>query len=87
MTLLTLPDHLNSSTVFSGARCVQSLVFYIVFYRSVFRLAIVLSVLLRFAVHITLLVLCSCLYGLVSFCNSCLRLYFVQICLMFYMSL
>jgi len=32
-------------------------------------------------------VLCNCLYGLVSLCKSCLRLYFVQICFMFYLAL
>jgi hypothetical protein len=31
--------------------------------------------------------LCSCSYGLVSLCKSYLRLYFVRICLMYYLSL
>jgi hypothetical protein len=33
------------------------------------------------------LYICSCLYGLVSLCKSYLRLYFVRICFMYYLSL
>jgi len=47
--LLTLPEHLSSSPVFSGVRITQSLVLCVMFCRSLFvLLAIVLSVLLRF---------------------------------------
>jgi hypothetical protein len=34
-----------------------------------------------------MLYICSCLYGLVSLCKSYLRLYFVRICFMYYLSL
>ena len=57
--LPTLPEHLSSSPVFSGVCVAQSLVFYVMFCRSLyvvffcffgvlFLLAVVLSVLLRF---------------------------------------
>ena len=45
--LLTLPEHMHSSLVFGGDYVAQSLVFYVVFCRSLFvlfLLAIVLSV-------------------------------------------
>jgi hypothetical protein len=54
--LPTLPEHLSSSPVFSGVCVAQSLVFYVMFCKSLyvgffwvlFLLAVVLSVLLRF---------------------------------------
>jgi branched-subunit amino acid transport protein len=48
---LTLPEHLRSSSVFSGVCLVQSLVFCVVFCRSLFfLLAVALSALLPFVV-------------------------------------
>ena len=48
---LTLPEHLRTSPVFSGVCLVQSLVFCVVFCRSLFFLvAVALSVLLPFVV-------------------------------------
>ena len=54
LELLTLPEHLGSSPVFSGVRVAQSLVFCVMFCRSLFvcsfvlfLLVIVLFVLLR----------------------------------------
>ena len=56
--LLTLSEHMSSSSIFSGVRVAQSLVFCVVFCRSlfcsfvIFLLAIVLSVLLRFTASV-----------------------------------
>ena len=51
---VTLPEHLSSSTVFSGVRVVQSFVFCVVFCTSLsfcsFLGGVILSVFLRFAV-------------------------------------
>ena len=41
----------------------------------------------KLPVESLLLYICSCLYGLVSLCKSYLRLYFVRICFMYYLSL
>ena len=49
--LLTIPEHLRSTPVFSGIRVARSLVFCVMFCRSlfiIFLLAVVLAVLLRF---------------------------------------
>ena len=55
--LLTLLEHLNSSPVFSGVHVTRSLVFYVMFCRSLlFLLVIVLTVLFRFTLLIASLV-------------------------------
>ena len=49
--LLTIPEHLRSPPVFSGIRVARSLVFCVMFCRSlfiIFLLAVMLAVLLRF---------------------------------------
>jgi hypothetical protein len=45
--LFTVPEHLDSFLVFSGVRVVPSVVFYVMFCRSLFALFL-LSVFLRF---------------------------------------
>jgi len=60
--LLTFPEHLRSPPVFSGVRVTRSLVLYVCFvdlclsFCTLFLLAIVLSVLLRYTILITPLV-------------------------------
>jgi hypothetical protein len=67
---MTLPEHLSSPPVFSGVRVAHSLVFCVVFCRSVFvlfHLVIALSVLLMFILLITPLVSASLTWEHLSF--------------------